>query len=104
MKTNTDLAEMMGKSASNALDSDGISTLKYKIEDEEGRPLYTWLKARLPPAPARRKPNMWEQARGKLWSGMSGLAGGFGEAVAKKAQEFAAAREEKEEAQRDHVY
>ncbi len=104
VKTNSDLSDMMSKSATNALATDGLDKLKYQLEKEHSYPLYTWLLARLPPAPKHKPPSVWDQAKGALWGGMSKLGGGIAEGVAKGAQALASSRDEAEEAKRNHVY
>ena len=45
---NEDLQNLMSKSKTNQLDSDGLTTLKYKKIQEKNLPLYTWILVDLP--------------------------------------------------------
>ena len=66
---NEDLNEMMEKSATNQLKDDGLTTLKYDKIDEQQFQLYTWILAKLPPAPPKKPKGWMSKMGGSLWSG-----------------------------------
>jgi hypothetical protein len=51
---NEDLQNLMSKSKTNQLDSNGLTTLKYKKIQEKNLPLYTWILVDLPKAPPKK--------------------------------------------------
>ncbi len=57
---NDDLENLMEKSKKSELDTDGLTTLKYKIVDHKDFPLYTWIKVDLPKGPGKRKKSWFE--------------------------------------------
>ena len=67
----------MEKSRANKLDTDGLSTLKYTKTNEKSLPLYTWVLAKLPPGPGKRKKTQWEMAKEGMWGGMQKVRGMF---------------------------
>ena len=101
---NQDLENMMEKSKNNQLDSEGLNTLNYKVQQAKDLPLYTWIMVDLPPAPPKKAKSWWNQIQSKAKDGMNFVGGGLAKKVADTAVKFAARRDEEEEEMKDHMY
>lgn len=101
---NEDLTKKMEESATNKLKNDGLSTLKYEKVEEQEFQLYTWILAKLPPAPPKQPKGWMSKMGGSLWSGMSFVSDGLAKKVADTAVDFASRTDEEEEMKRNHVY
>jgi hypothetical protein len=101
---NEDLTKMMEKSATNQLKDDGLTSLKFEKLEEKEFPLFTWIKARLPPAPPKQPKSWMNNVGSSLWEGMSFAADGLAKKVAQGAVDLAAKTDEREEMKRNHVY
>ena len=101
---NDDLETLMEKSKTNKLDSDGLTTLKYKKIQEKYLPLYTWILVDLPKAPPKKVKSWWDQFQNQVKDGMNYAAGGLAKKVAESAVNFAQKRDNEEEESKDHLY
>jgi len=101
---NEDLQNLMSKSKTNQLDSDGLTTLKYKKIQEKNLPLYTWILVDLPKAPPKKVASWWDRFQGKAKEGMNYVSGGIAKKIAETAIEIAQNRDEEQEEARDHLY
>ena len=52
-KENPELAEMVEKTRTHALDGEGVNTVEYTLDRRELLPVYTRLDVRLPPPPRK---------------------------------------------------
>lgn len=94
----------MEKSKHNKLDSDGLSTLKYKVVEQKDYPLYTWILVDLPKAPPKKVKSWFDKFQDKVKDGMNLAAGGIAKKVADTAINYAKSRDEEEEDFKDHLY